>query len=167
MGVCGIKFGGIMKKAAGFSRTRQPATRRIEGAFRMTPIVDPMFEWMNLPLEERKSRSLKYKKTPRTRQPHVYTQTERERRRHYKIARKYGLSKTQWDELFSLQGNCCAVCGRSDSGSKYGWTTDHCHLTKRVRGILCHGCNLALGGFRDSIPALKSAIQYLEVANAQ
>jgi hypothetical protein len=129
----------------------------------MTPIVDPLSEWMKLPLQERKARALRYKRVPRTKveKERIYTLAQKQLRRERKIVKKYGLTKEQWNLLFSEQGHCCGICSRPDSGSKYGWATDHCHLTGKVRGILCHGCNLALGAFRDSVSALKSAIRYL------
>ena len=41
---------------------------------------------------------------------------------------------------------------------------DHCHATGKVRGLLCHNCNRALGLLKDKISVLKNAIQYLEGA---
>lgn len=38
---------------------------------------------------------------------------------------------------------------------------DHDHKTGKVRGILCQGCNLGLGGFRDNPGYLLSALSYL------
>ena len=38
---------------------------------------------------------------------------------------------------------------------------DHCHATGRVRGILCYGCNGAIGVLGDSIEVLESAQRYL------
>lgn len=37
-----------------------------------------------------------------------------------------------------------------------------CHKSNFVRGLLCHGCNIGLGAFKDDINNLKSAISYLE-----
>ena len=39
---------------------------------------------------------------------------------------------------------------------------DHDHSTGLFRGWLCPSCNLALGGFRDSLALLHAAIQYLQ-----
>ena len=39
---------------------------------------------------------------------------------------------------------------------------DHNHNTGKVRGLLCRGCNVALGTFQDSIKILKNAVKYLE-----
>jgi hypothetical protein len=47
------------------------------------------------------------------------------------------------------------------SRAKY-LAVDHCHKTGKIRGLLCHYCNIALGGFKDSIESLKKAIKYLE-----
>lgn len=131
----------------------------------MTPIVDPLVEWMKLPLKERRARAMRYGQIPKVpkppRQPREYTPAERQLRRERKIARKYGLSKQQWEKLFLEQRRRCGICERRDSGSKYGWATDHCHENGQVRGILCHGCNLGLGAFRDNIAALEAAIGYL------
>jgi hypothetical protein len=38
---------------------------------------------------------------------------------------------------------------------------DHCHTTGKVRGLLCHACNRALGNFGDNIANLEQAIIYL------
>jgi protein-arginine kinase activator protein McsA len=42
---------------------------------------------------------------------------------------------------------------------------DHNHETGKTRNLLCHSCNTALGGFRDSPEILTNAIKYLEKHN--
>ena len=38
---------------------------------------------------------------------------------------------------------------------------DHDHVTKRIRGSLCHRCNMGLGHFRDNPELLELAAMYL------
>jgi hypothetical protein len=68
--------------------------------------------------------------------------------------------------MLSDQGGVCAVCG-ADNPQKGGqdWAVDHCHASGKVRGILCHPCNVALGLFRDNSHTLAQAIHYLEKHN--
>jgi len=75
--------------------------------------------------------------------------------------RDYGLTLEQWDALFESQGRRCAICRTSDSGTKLGWDTDHDHTTNQTRGILCHGCNVMLGGARDKVSTLSQGAKYL------
>lgn len=74
--------------------------------------------------------------------------------------RKYGLTLKQRDELLALQGGRCAICLSTESGGK-GWHIDHCHNTQKVRGILCHYCNVGLGNLRDDPTIVHSAYRYL------
>jgi len=73
----------------------------------------------------------------------------------------YGLTKEQWFGLFERQGNRCGCCGRTEPASKRGWHVDHDHTTGKVRGIVCHGCNMMIGAARDSVDVLASGIDYL------
>jgi len=43
---------------------------------------------------------------------------------------------------------------------------DHCHSTKKVRGLLCNKCNQAIGLFGENEEKLNSAINYLRAQNA-
>ena len=59
----------------------------------------------------------------------------------------------------------CEICLKPFSGnskSKTAQVIDHCHKTGVIRGALCGGCNMGLGGFSDSTDNLRSAITYLE-----
>lgn len=38
---------------------------------------------------------------------------------------------------------------------------DHCHKSGKIRGVLCHHCNQALGLFKDDTTRLQNAINYL------
>ena len=81
------------------------------------------------------------------------------------VKRKYGLTFKQVIELFEAAGDSCECCGTpvarpgSKEGRKNIGHVDHCHATKKVRGILCFECNTGLGQLKDR-PDL--AVAYLE-----
>jgi hypothetical protein len=83
------------------------------------------------------------------------------------LLKSYGLTTEDYDKMIEAQGGVCKIC--KDPKAKH-WRTDklfvdHDHKTGRVRGLLCHDCNYALGGFKDRIDLLKEAIKYLEGSN--
>lgn len=78
------------------------------------------------------------------------------------IKAKYDLTPEQWDDRFEEQGRCCGMCKSPTPGSKLGWHTDHCHVAKRVRAILCHHCNSMLGHAKDDIERLQAGVLYLK-----
>jgi Recombination endonuclease VII len=55
--------------------------------------------------------------------------------------RKYKLTETLFEQLLKSQGYRCAICrgGRPDT-----LLIDHCHVTKKIRGLLCNSCNLGI-----------------------
>ena len=57
------------------------------------------------------------------------------------------------------QKGVCAACGRPPHRTRLD--VDHDHATNEVRGLLCRGCNLALGGVEDDPQTLLRLIQYL------
>ena len=74
---------------------------------------------------------------------------------------KYGLSLDQYNQMLTEQGGC-AICGTTEPGGKYGrFHVDHDHKTGEVRGLLCNGCNVGLGHFRDHPERLNKAAEYL------
>src|SRR5665213_1102240 len=60
------------------------------------------------------------------------------------LQKAYGISLQQYNAMALQQHGLCAVCAQPPR-NKYGLCVDHCHQTKRVRGLLCAGCNTALG----------------------
>lgn len=73
---------------------------------------------------------------------------------------QYGLSL---DDVERMRAGGCAICGATGSVGRHGQLhVDHCHTTGRVRGILCHSCNLGIGNFKDDPDLLRKAIAYLE-----
>jgi hypothetical protein len=79
------------------------------------------------------------------------------------LKRKYGLTFETRDALLAAQEGKCAICSRSIVfGTAGGAHVDHCHTTGRVRGILCGGCNTALGKLGDTIESLERVVRYLQ-----
>lgn len=91
------------------------------------------------------------------------------RRRKYHLGRKYGLPIDQYNSLMELQNGCCAICKNPET--KFNKRTngfmslcvDHCHITGKVRGLLCHNCNAGIGNLKDDIDRLYKAIDYLKL----
>jgi hypothetical protein len=78
--------------------------------------------------------------------------------------KKYGITPAEFDALISGQGGRCAICAdRLDVDGYRKIHVDHCHTTGRVRSILCSGCNVGLGHFRESPELLRKAAAYAEV----
>ena len=77
------------------------------------------------------------------------------------LLHRYGITIEEKGKMAQAQGNCCLICKNSFKNSK-DIHVDHCHDTKKIRGILCHSCNTGLGHFRDSPKLLQRAIHYIE-----
>jgi len=75
--------------------------------------------------------------------------------------RLYGITQEQYEALILKQNGKCAIC---EIGLDMGKRTciDHCHNSKKVRGILCWSCNTAIGHFKDSPAILRRAALYCE-----
>lgn len=69
----------------------------------------------------------------------------------------YGIALADYDALRALQDGRCAVCAAEKT-----LVVDHDHATGKVRGLLCHGCNVGIGLLGDSASAVSRAVQYLE-----
>lgn len=79
------------------------------------------------------------------------------------LARKYGLSIEEYENLLNEQGYKCSICGCNGSGEdKNKFVVDHCHTTGKVRGLLCWPCNIGIGMFKDNSDLLEKVIQYLK-----
>lgn len=80
------------------------------------------------------------------------------------LLRSYKITQADYDALLQKQSNKCAICKSSDTGRKTSvlFLVDHDHKTGKVRGLLCHKCNAAIGMLRDSIEILNFAIEYLK-----
>ncbi len=81
------------------------------------------------------------------------------------IKRKYGVTKEQYYDLLAKQKGRCAICNRTDAGHENGPDSlriDHCHLTGKIRGLLCHSCNIGIGNLKDNSLLLRAAADYLD-----
>lgn len=76
--------------------------------------------------------------------------------------RYIGLSKAEFDRIWQQQHGLCVLCSvELHRNSNRGCHIDHCHITGKFRGLLCGGCNNALGKLGDTPEALKRALDYV------
>lgn len=95
---------------------------------------------------------------------------------------KYGITVEEYDGLRAQQDYRCAICKRHEdelpaaatgrprsdgrpTAMAFKLVVDHCHDTRRVRGLLCVGCNSGIGNFREDETALLAARDYLRRSN--
>jgi|SRR3989344_6989218 len=83
--------------------------------------------------------------------------------RNYNLKSYYGINSEDYLNLLKLQQNKCAICSKIIS--KYNkikhFYIDHNHKTGKIRGLLCHNCNCAIGYFKDSPQLCSKASEYL------
>ena len=83
--------------------------------------------------------------------------------REHNLKSKYKIDFVTYESMLVDQNYKCAICKTMDPGEYHGkFCVDHDHKTGKVRGLLCHNCNSALGNFYDNINYLQNAILYLQ-----
>lgn len=87
--------------------------------------------------------------------------------REWQLLRNFGITLTQYAEMFKAQDGKCAICNKPETakdrmGNSRPLCVDHCHKSGNVRELLCNRCNHMLGLADDDIPTMESAIAYLK-----
>lgn len=79
-------------------------------------------------------------------------------RKSKKLFRLYGINLEQYQTLLKIQFDRCAICKEKKDETLQ---VDHSHSTGKIRGLLCHSCNTAIGLMKDNKNLLNNAINYL------
>lgn len=81
-------------------------------------------------------------------------------------SRTYGVTREQYKAMSAGQNDVCAICKQTQKRTRNGkpveLAVDHNHVTGKLRGLLCHNCNAALGLASDSPERLRAMADYLE-----
>ena len=85
--------------------------------------------------------------------------TDTERNTRYQ--KTYGITLERYENMLMEQDNQCAGCGKTEQENKKRLAVDHCHKTGKIRKLLCHHCNIALGLVNDDEDILISLLSYL------
>ena len=88
-----------------------------------------------------------------------------------KVCESRKITIQDYHDMLEAQDGRCKICKQEETRvssrtkEPLRLCIDHCHSTNKVRGLLCHSCNTALGKFKDNIDIMKSAILYIEENN--
>jgi hypothetical protein len=90
-----------------------------------------------------------------------------EKQREYNFRYQYGIGMDEYYTLLEQQNYVCLICNtKHGEKDKQRLHVDHCHETGKVRGLLCHNCNVVLGLSKENIDIFKKMISYLEEHSA-
>ncbi len=78
----------------------------------------------------------------------------------------YQFTVKEYEVLLQRSNGVCEICGspetiKSRTGTLRPLSIDHCHKTGKIRGLLCHRCNVAIGLFKEDLDIMASAASYL------
>ncbi len=82
------------------------------------------------------------------------------KRRAWYYKKKHGISEEELRARLQNQGWKCPICQAPLPENRA--VLDHDHVTKQLRDVLCHNCNLGLGHMKDDPTRLRIAAAYLE-----
>lgn len=79
--------------------------------------------------------------------------------RRWLLWKKYRLTVADFDYMLRKQGGYCAIC--QDVNYQRSLHVDHDHKTGKVRGLLCHRCNVGIALFKENPIFMRKAIRYI------
>ena len=105
------------------------------------------------------------RKNPEKRKLQLAKEGRKEYTQNKHLRYSFGITLDEYKKKLVLQNNVCAICKQPETSLLAGkvkrLAVDHCHVTGKIRGLLCTNCNLALGGFKDSPTIMLEAIKYI------
>ncbi|HEY2811764.1 MAG TPA: endonuclease VII domain-containing protein [Rhabdochlamydiaceae bacterium] len=140
---------------------------------------DKILAKINLSTEEKKERFKQrdrdYKKKiyyenkePFIQRAKKWYEKNKEKRRKTRLLKDYGITLEEYTLMCKEQNNKCLICNKEEivlsnkTKNIKRLSVDHCHATKKVRGLLCSKCNCVIGYAGESIEILENAIEYLK-----
>lgn len=82
------------------------------------------------------------------------------------LKRRFGITLKDYENIFESQKGVCVICNKPETlirqNSKCGLAIDHCHISGKIRGLLCNNCNRILGMLKEDVFILKNMISYLK-----
>ena len=146
------------KHRASASRSRNEARRLYrEGLTEIKPKANIWAE------NDRKNNPDKHREWSRK-----HREKEGQLRNTKEVCRRFSLDISDYAEMLIQQNKVCAICKMPEKrksrrdGRVCALAIDHNHQTGKIRGLLCHSCNVGLGNFEDNIDLLQKAIEYLK-----
>lgn len=124
---------------------------------------------LNISYEEYCTNREKYDSYKNTRKKHLHLDLYSPE--YYKtiwLKKKYDITIEQYNEMLEAQGGVCLICGKPEttrhrkSGLVNDLSVDHCHITGKVRGLLCNACNKGMGAFGDNPDLMQRAIEHIK-----
>lgn len=76
------------------------------------------------------------------------------------LKQRYGITLDELHKMEVAQKHRCAICGKKQDGRRLD--VDHCHVTGKVRALLCVKCNMGIGYLLHDPMIMKKAIKYLD-----
>lgn len=84
-------------------------------------------------------------------------------KRNVQLKHLYGITIDDFIAMSNKQDGLCKICSSHGKDNRNGVLfVDHCHVTNKVRGLLCKDCNTALGLLKDCPERMTAAINYLK-----
>lgn len=95
-------------------------------------------------------------------------EAHRQMYREWQTKAKYGITWADKQALLLAQGYKCgnSGCPNTEAGGQWNeWHIDHNHTTGKVRGLLCHSCNTALGLLGENNDRILGLLNYIKGHN--
>jgi hypothetical protein len=81
------------------------------------------------------------------------------------LKNSYEIGLDEFNDMAAKQNGLCACCHMKPQLLKRKAAVlhmDHCHISGKIRGLLCHQCNVIIGLANDNPATLRSLAKYLE-----
>ena len=104
-----------------------------------------------------------------SKQHKIYYSNRKAEFREKRVTYLFGITADRYNNMIEDQNNLCAICGNAETQARNGaikrLAVDHNHKTGKVRELICHSCNIAIGYIREDVVILSKMINYLNKHN--